>query len=197
MNNVQRSAGDGGRSDHFAYRLDAGLDFSGATRVGVNRQPAPGGETEHVNDFQPGCAGCIRKSHSNRQSARVELGAQARSYGFDLFRRGGLIGGWAALGQDLRDARVVFRRLGGQRGSEHESTRGSVTGRCAVMDQRVAFLDSQELGDVGHTDFQLQCRGHAVKRLDALAFQFLAVLVEIDEAGGDHQSVGMNDAPSA
>src|SRR5437016_3396626 len=72
-----------------------------------------------------------------------------------------------------------------------------MTGRGAVMDQRVTFLVFQEPGDVGHSNFHFQRRGYAVKRLDALAFHVLAVLVQIDESRCDDKSAGVNDVPSA
>jgi len=52
-----------------------------------------------------------------------------------------------------------------------------MAGGGAVINQRAAFLAFQELRNIGHADFQFECRGHAVKRLDALACQILSVLM--------------------
>src|SRR5882762_10127355 len=72
-----------------------------------------------------------------------------------------------------------------------------MTGRRAIVDQRVTFLVFQEPGDIGHADFHFQGRGYSVQRLDALAFYVLAVLVQIDESGSDDQAVAVNDTPPA
>src|ERR1700686_4317702 len=65
------------------------------------------------------------------------------------------------------------------------------------MNQGVAFFVFQEPGDIGDADFHFQCRSYAVPRLDALAFQVLAVLVQIDETRCDDKPADVNDAPPA
>ncbi len=65
------------------------------------------------------------------------------------------------------------------------------------MNQRVALFRFQELSDVGRADFQFERRGYAVERLHALALHLLAVLVQVNESGSDHQPAGMDDAASA
>ena len=65
------------------------------------------------------------------------------------------------------------------------------------MNQRVAFFGLQELSYIGHADFQLEGRGDTIKRLDALACEVLAVLVQVNESRSDHQPAGMDDAASA
>jgi hypothetical protein len=101
------------------------------------------------------------------------------------------VAGWSVAGP-LLDRNFA----GGQRRSEYQSARRSVAGGGAVVNQRVAFFGFQELGDVGHADFQFERGSDAVERLDALAGEFLAVLVQIDKAGSDNQAAGMNDAAS-
>jgi hypothetical protein len=61
----------------------------------------------------------------------------------------------------------------------------------------VAFFRFQELGDIGHADFQFKRGGDAVKRLHPLTGELLAVLVKVNKAGSDYQAAGMDDAPSA
>src|ERR1700734_3048287 len=58
------------------------------------------------------------------------------------------------------------------------------------------FLRFQELGDVGSADLHFERGGHSVERLDALAGEILGVLMQIDEAGRDDQSLGVNNAAS-
>ena len=77
--------------------------------------------------------------------------------------------------------------------AEHQGSRRDMAGRRAVVDQRAAFFGFQELCDIGHPDFQFQRRGYAVERLDALAFRFLAVLVQVNESRSDHEAAGMDD----
>src|SRR5271169_131696 len=189
VHDVQGRAGDGRRSDHFADLLNggAGLEAARAAGVGVDRHSPLGGETEHVNHLQSSGSGSVLDSHSNGQAAGVQLRAQALADSLDLLGGGGLVGRWAALGQDF---------AGGKRGSEYQGSRRGVAGGGAVVNQRVAFLGFQELGYVGHADFQFERGGDTVKRLDALAGEVLAVLMQIDESGSDHQAAGMDDAPS-
>ena len=112
MHDMQRSAGDGGRSDDLADRLDrgTGLDAARTAYVRVDRQASLGGETEHVNHLQPGRSGRVLDAHANCQAAGVKLGAQLFPHDFDLFRCGGLIGRGSALGQDFRDAGMGLAR---------------------------------------------------------------------------------------
>ena len=64
------------------------------------------------------------------------------------------------------------------------------------MNERVTFFFFEELGDVGGADFEFESHGDAIEGLEALAGQFLAMLVEVDEAGGDDQAGGVDDAAS-
>ena len=198
VHDVQRRTRDGGRSNHFADRLNgrARLDLSGAAHVRVNRHPPLGSETEYFNHFQSRCSRCVLDSHPNGQSAGVQLRAQLLLHAFDLFRCSVLIGGGATFWEDLRDAGVNFFSTSRQRRAEDLSACSHMAGRRSVVDQRMAVLHFQKLGNVRHADFQLQCSGDTVKRLDALAFQVLAVLVQIDEARSDDEAAG-GDNPLA
>ena len=61
------------------------------------------------------------------------------------------------------------------------------------MDQGLPAPHLQESGDVGHTALQLEGHGDAVERLEPIGLVVLLVLVEIDEAGGDHQAPNVQD----
>ena len=65
------------------------------------------------------------------------------------------------------------------------------------MNEGVTFFGFQKLSDVGRADFQFERRGYAVERFDALALELLAVLVQVNESGSDHQSAGMDNPASA
>ena len=79
VHDVQRSACDGSRSNYFADRLNrgAGLDAARAAHMGVDRHPPLGGQTEHVNHFQPSCSRRVLDAHPDSQAAGVKLGAQS------------------------------------------------------------------------------------------------------------------------
>jgi hypothetical protein len=55
----------------------------------------------------------------------------------------------------------------------------------------------QELSNVRHADFHFERRGDSIQRLDTLACQVLAMLMQINKAGSDYQTAGANDAPAA
>ena len=148
----------------------------------IHRYGACGCEAEDVNDLLARGARDVLDAHADSQSAGVKLGAQALLHFIELPGRGGLIGGIAALGQDV---------AWGQRSAEGECARGNVAGGGAVVDQRCALPGFEERSDVGCADLKLEGRRDAVERLDALAGKVLAVLVEINEAGcNDEASCG-------
>ena len=49
---------------------------------------------------------------------------------------------------------------------------------------------------IGGANFQFQRGGYTVEGLDALAFRILAVLMQIDKAGRDDKTAGVNDTAS-
>ena len=159
-----------------------------------HRDTALGGQSEHVNHFQPRRSGCVLDAHPNRQSSRIQLRAQALPYGFDLLRCGRLVGRWSALRQDLRNSGVRDDDRGRKWRAEHHRARRRVTGCRAVVDQRMSVLLLKEAGHVGNADFQFERGGHAVKRFHAPAVVVLAVLVKVDEAGRNHQALCAEDA---
>ena len=101
---------------------------------------------------------------------------------------GGLIGGGAALGKDFRNAGMGFQAFGGERRAEDERPRSGMTRCGAVVDQRVVLLFFQEVGNIGHADFEFEGGGDAVEGFDALAREVLAMLMEIDETGCDDET---------
>ncbi len=58
----------------------------------------------------------------------------------------------------------------------------------------MAVLLFQEVGNVGNADLHFKRSGYAVEGFHASAGDVLSVLVEIDEARGDHQSLGAEHA---
>ena len=78
--------------------------------------------------------------------------------------------------------------------AERQSARGGVAGGGAVVDQRAARLSLQERRDIRHTDLHFQRRGDAIEGLQAAARDILCVLVQVDEAGRDDQTLGVKHA---
>src|SRR6516165_5256095 len=60
------------------------------------------------------------------------------------------------------------------------------------MNQRPALFRFQKLSDIRRADFELERHGYTVERLNALAFHFLAVLVQVNEPRSYHQTLGMD-----
>jgi hypothetical protein len=65
------------------------------------------------------------------------------------------------------------------------------------MDERMPLLVIQKLSDIRCADFHFESGGDAVECFHALAIGFLAVLVQVDEAGRDDEAGCVNDASSA
>src|ERR1700690_1813146 len=68
-----------------------------------------------------------------------------------------------------------------------------MAGGAAVVNQRAPLFRLQELSDIWRADFQFERRGYTVERFHSLALYFLAVLVQVNESGSDHQPAGMDD----
>src|ERR1700675_4864613 len=164
--------------------------------MSVDRQFPLSRKTEHLNHFESGGSRRVLDAHAYSQAASIQLRTQARAYGVDLLWRCGLVCGRPALGQNFGNTRMGSGGSGRQWSAEHLSTSSHMARRRAVMDQRVAFLGLQELGDVRGPDFQIQCCRYSVQSLEALTLQLLAVLVQIDEAGSDHETFDPKYAPS-
>ena len=130
VHDVQWNTGDGGGTDHFADCLDGGAGFNaaGAAHVGVDREMSLRGEPEHVYHFETSGAGGVLNTHADRESSCIEFGAETLFDGGYLFRRGGLIGGRTALGEDLGNAGVGCEVFGGQSCSEDKSASRGMTG---------------------------------------------------------------------
>src|ERR1700691_1269700 len=71
-----------------------------------------------------------------------------------------------------------------------------MTGGGAVVNEKASVFRFQELSDIWRADFEFERRGNAVERFHALALHLLAVLMQIDESGSDHQPSGVDDTPS-
>jgi hypothetical protein len=50
------------------------------------------------------------------------------------------------------------------------------------------------LGHVGHADFHLERRGHAIEGLEPAALRILGVLMQVDEAGCEGETVHIDAA---
>src|SRR5205085_6168168 len=80
--------------------------------------------------------------------------------------------------------------------SQYQSPRRRMACGRAVVNERMSLFRPQKLRDIGRTDFQFERRGYTVERFDSLAFNLLPVLVQVNEAGSDHQPAGVDHATS-
>src|SRR5947209_3458064 len=63
-----------------------------------------------------------------------------------------------------------------------------------IVDEGAPFHGFQECRDIGLADFHFQRGSHAIQRLDALAFEILGVLMQINESWSNDQPFGRNYA---
>ena len=74
----------------------------------------------------------------------------------------------------------------------HLHANGNVTDADAIVDQRFAFALGVPGINVGGAGFQFEGGGDAVVGLELVVAGFLAVFMQIDEAGGDDQAAGVD-----
>src|SRR5580698_388245 len=188
VDNVEGSAADGGGADYFFHRLDggAGLHASETAHVGVDGKFTLGGDTKHVDDFEPGRSRSVLNAHTDAEAAGIDFVAQPLLNFGDLAGRCRVVRGWPALGQDVGNAGMV-RAGRRQRSAEDQRPRCGMAGGGAVVDQRLAVFGLQKLCNIGYADFHFQSSSNAVKGLDTLAFQLLTVLMKVDKSRGNHK----------
>ena len=77
----------------------------------------------------------------------------------------------------------------------HRHSNGNVTHAGAIVDKCFVLPLSIPTVNICHADFQFQRRGHAVAGLRPVVLVILAVLVQIDEAGCNHKTLGIDRLP--
>ncbi len=162
----------------------------------VNRQLVLGGEAEHIDDLKPRRAGRVLNSHADAESAGVQFVLQALFDLGNLLGCGVLVGRRATLWQDSSNARVRTDNPWVKRCTEHERSCRHMACGSSVVNERLPFFELEELSHVGYADLHFKRGGYSVESLHALAGEFLAMLMQIDESGSDDQSCRMNDTAS-
>ena len=78
--------------------------------------------------------------------------------------------------------------------AQHLHARLDVADAHAVVHDLAAIARRVPLGDVAGADLELERGGHAVAHHQPVRFLLLPVLVQVDEAGGDDETRGVDDA---
>ena len=177
VGDVDRRAGEGGSGDHLFERGHA-LVTRGA-QVDEAGGAGMGGGAKHLQDFPAGRAGRVLQSHADAERAAGEALLDLAAALGDLGIGGGAMGGVAG-GQEC--AGVVH----------HAHAHGDVADGCAVVDEGLGLALIVKGVHIGHAHFELERGGHAIHGFGAVVLGVLAVRVEIDEAGGDHQAGGVD-----
>src|SRR5438128_9702945 len=180
MGDMQRRTGDRSRSDDLAHRFDAV-----APAMHEHRHAAFGGDAKHLDDFLARRPRRVLNTHADAKAARVEFVPQPLLHTFYLFRGGWVIRRGAGRRHDLPVAD------GGP--AEDGRARPGMAGARPVIDERGITALVEKLTHVGWANLELQRGGHTIHRLQAVAGSGLVVLVEIDEAGSDDETRGVND----
>ena len=192
VDHVQRGAGRSGVGDHLVERRHAaaaGRVPASLAQVHEAGDAVPRGDAEHVEDLLPARA---RRVFDTEPDAERAIGHSLLDQAVEprQVRRG------------ERAVRPAARRVahGGGAGErlvmQHEGApRPRVADRDAVVDQGAAFARRIPGGHRVGPDFELQGRGDAVVRVVAVALGVLAVGVEVDESGGDHEAAHVQRLP--
>ncbi len=187
MHDVQGGAGDGGGADDLADRLDAraGFETPEAADMREYRHVPRRGNAKHVDHLEAARAGGVLNAHADAQRPGIQFPVQPLLHPLDLLRRRRLVG-----------RRTRLRQYGGIMNGRTERQRASgkmARGR-AVVDQGAALFLLQKCGDIRHADFHFQRGGNAVEGFEAAARGVLPMLVQVDEAGRDDESLDVDDA---
>ena len=142
-------------------------------RMVLRRRP------ERFEDFEFGGAGRVLEPKADPETTRRQAGIESL---LDLgnLLRGGLVSPAAPGRQE--GAGIVHDRHPGR----------DVADRRAKIDQRLAGPVGVELRHVAGADLEFERRGHAVHREDPVVLIILAVGMEVDEARGHDQPLGVD-----
>jgi hypothetical protein len=177
VGDVYGSAGEGGGGDHF---FEGGHAFvAGVAQVDEAGGAGVGGSAEHLQDLPAGRGGRVMRADTDAYGAAGEAVLDLAAALGDLGIGGGAMGGVAG-GQEV--AGVV-----------HDAhTHGDVTDGCAVVDEGLRMALIIPGIHIGYAHFHFERGGDAVHGFRAVILGILAMLVEIDEAGRDDQSGGVD-----
>jgi hypothetical protein len=107
----------------------------------------------------------------------------------------------AAFGSDAKHFNDFLMRRPGRALNTHADAgpaeggraRPGMAGGLPEIDECAIAALVEKLTHVGRANFELQCGGHTVHRLQTVACSGLVVLMEINEAGSDDKAGRVND----
>ena len=182
VGDVDGRAGDGGGGDEFLEGgegvLRAGFAFG--AHVDVAGGAVARGDAEGLEDFPLRRAGGVLDAEADGGRAALEAG-------FDEAEEVGELGGGGVVGGGA----------GGCAGNEDGGfahggdAAGDVADADAVVQGGRAGTAGVPRVEIGGADFEFEDGGVAVEGFEAVIGGVLAVLVEVDEAGGEGESTGV------
>ena len=137
-----------------------------------------GGDAEDLDNFVVSGGGGVVDAHADGESAALQSFAYA---GIDF-------------GEFLRSGFAMSGVTGGQKISgvvHYLHADGNVADADAEVDEGFIFAGGVPGVDVAGADFQFERSGDAIVGLKLIVARRLAVFVEIDEAGSDDQTFGV------
>ncbi len=153
------------------------------------RDAVRGRGLEEVEDLVAPRRGRVGEADAESQRARVEPARDELQDLRDLLRRRALVRlGVLENERVLRGLRVRER----SGGLQQLGARAGGADPRAEVDERLAGVLAVELGDGLGAALELERGRHAVERGEAVAAGGLPVVVEVDEAGGDDQALGVD-----
>jgi DinB superfamily len=147
--------------------------------VNEERDPARGRELEEAEDFGARFMRQIRDAQSDAGGAFIQAAAHAVQDFAEFFPRGGAL--HRAVARQQCTAIV-----------HHGDARGNIAAARAVIDRRAPLALRVPTRHAPHTHFQFQRRGDAVARFETVVLRSLPVRMQIDEARGHHQALGVD-----
>ena len=179
VHHVDRSAGGGGVGDHLLQGVDdSGFDRTAVAHVNEEGDFALGREAEQRRGLRRALLGQVSDADADALGAFVEAAAHAVE---DLAPSAGVAARSTARS---RGSSVPLSCMTAMRAGRSPLE----APKLMRAFPRAARTTPQWVG----AHFELQRRGDAVARFEAVIFRSLPVGVEVDEAWGDHQALGVD-----
>ena len=140
-----------------------------------DRRAHTAGDVEHIGNLGARRLRCVGHAEAHADGAPRESPGEARSNLDDLQRRRFL----ARCGSAWQEGAGVLH---------HHHPDGNVADARAEVDRRLPRALRVPRIDIRRADFEFERRGNAVGGLSHVVGGRLAVLVEVDEAGSDHEA---------
>ena len=191
VHDVDRRAGDRRVRDHFLEGSERAAAREGGRRTEVDerRRLVLGRDLEHLQQLAVARPRRVAQPEAETDAPRAQAALHEPPQPDQfLVARGAIQRVVAARAQRERPVRVGA----GEDAPQGPGPRALVAHRRAVVDERRAAAPPVPAVDGIRPDLELQGRRHAVQRLVPVADRVLSVRVQVDEAGRDHQSPGID-----